>query len=170
MEITPRLEIGVRRIMAWLVDGLLALAWAGLVAGVALLTGPWHLGPVARNVVAFALVIAPVTLALAVADGRGATPGKRGTHLVVVDQDVAVPIGLGRALVRTLVKVTLPWTLGHAAAFELAATADEPGLAPWLVPVVGAAYGLAAWYLVAVFVRRGRTPYDWLAGSVVVRR
>lgn len=169
MDVTPRLDVAARRVAAWLVDWALILAWAAVLLGVSLLTGVWRwdLGPVGWNLVSFAVLVAPVTVALARQEGRGGTPGKRRTHVRVTDEDTGAPIGFGRALLRNVAKITVPWTIGHALAFQLAAGDAEVPV--WAVPTAVALHALLAWYLVALFVRRGRTPYDWLAGTVVLR-
>ena len=171
MDVTPRLDVAARRIAAWLVDWALILAWAAVLLGASLLlrTSRWDLGLLGWNLVSFAVLVAPVTLVLARREGRGATPGKRRTHVRVTDQDTGAPIGFGRALLRSSAKIAVPWTLGHALAFQLAAGDANAEVPLWVVPVAALTYGLVAWYLVALFVRRGRTPYDWLAGTVVTR-
>jgi hypothetical protein len=68
-------------------------------------------------------------------------------------------------LVRNAGKIAVPWTLGHAAALELAHTANDPDWSTWLLTV--AAYVLPIWYLVSLFVGTGRTPYDRVAGALV---
>ena len=171
MDVTPRLDVAARRIAAWLVDWALILAWAALLLGLSLLlrASRWDLGALGWNLVSFAVLVAPATLALAWREASGATPGKRRAHLRVTDQDSGAPIGVRRALLRNTAKIALPWTLGHALAFQLAADGPTAEVPLWAVPVSVLAYGQVAWYLVALFVRRGRTPYDWLAGTVVTR-
>jgi uncharacterized RDD family membrane protein YckC len=164
---------GRRRLLAWCADTGLVLGWAGVLAAVvlprrsapvlvALSEHPW-----AENAVAVAVLVAPVTAVLAWAEHRwGRTPGKRAAGLVVVGADGGPP-SLGRALVRNAGKVALPWTLGHVGVYAVAGGA---------APTVGTGAVLAAAYLVAVvwlgaaFTRRGRTPYDVLAGTWVCAR
>lgn len=43
---------------------------------------------------------------------------------------------------------------------------DIPG---WLAVATAGAYVLPAVYVVSLFVRRGRTPYDWISGSTVIQ-
>jgi uncharacterized RDD family membrane protein YckC len=72
------------------------------------------LSSLAVNALALVLVIAPATgwAARCEARPRGATVGKRLRPLRVIDQKTrALPSGR-QALVRNLIKITLPWELG----------------------------------------------------------
>jgi hypothetical protein len=62
----------------------------------------------------------------------------------------------------------LPWQLAHLAIFRsLPDGAPAPGML-WLL--YGLAYGLAFLYLLTIWRRADhRAPYDWLAGSAVIR-
>lgn len=79
-----------KRLLAWLVDWLLVLVWAGITAAVGIplfLSGATAgLDTVALNVISVVILVVPVTVALAALEsGRHrATIGKRTQHLVVM--------------------------------------------------------------------------------------
>ena len=68
-----------------------------------------------------------------------------------------------RSLLRNLLKLGLPWTLGHAGAVAVAYgggwDAQLGAVLSLLVPVA---------YLVSLFAGSGRTIYDHLAGTTVI--
>lgn len=145
------------------------LGWAVLVAAVGVplylagVTG--RLGPFGLNLLGLALVILPVTIGLTLLEsGRyEATPGKLKLGLRVRRDPNGERISWGRSLLRNLLKLGLPWTLGHLAAISLATGGG------WDAQV-GAVLSLAvpAAYLVSLFAGDGRTIYDHLAGTMVI--
>jgi len=76
------------------------------------------LSSLAVNGIGFILVIAPATAWAAWWDARprGATVGKRFLRLQVVDRRTEALPSARQALVRNLVKITLPWELGYTVA------------------------------------------------------
>lgn len=67
-------------------------------------------------------------------------------------------------------KIALPWMIGHAVVFEIV-NRDAAGQVPaWLWVATAGAYVLPAVYVVSLFIRRGRTPYDWISRTTVIRR
>lgn len=164
------------RLVAWALDAGCALGWAGVTAAVGIplyragITGTD--APVTLNIVAAATVVLPVTVGLAwlESSGRQATIGKRMRRLVVVSAIDRSRITFGRALGRNAVKVALPWLIGHAAVFSLV---EASALGPIGVPVAvltAAAYVLPLLFVGSLFIGTGRTPYDRLAGTMVIRR
>ncbi|WP_147943483.1 RDD family protein [Microbispora sp. CSR-4] len=160
-----------RRITAWLIDWLfililpLLLVPVGVVvysAGLRLPVGLW-------NLVSFLLLIAPVTLWCAWREsGRfQATPGKRVRGLIVVDARSGGPIGFGRALLRNTAKIALPWELGHTVAYGFATAAPNPPGSLLVLTII--VYVIMFAWLGALFLPSGRTPYDLLSGTRVVR-
>lgn len=159
-----------RRIAAWLVDWLVISAWIVVLfaLGVTLLNAG-VLGEsslLLLNVLSFAVLILPVTLALAVGESRGATLGKRALRLRVTDATTGGRVGLGHALIRNALKIAVPWAIGHAAVYQLVAT-DGQGTPAWLVALTVAAYVLPILWIISLFVRTGRTPYDLVAKTRV---
>jgi uncharacterized RDD family membrane protein YckC len=161
------------RLLAWLIDWLCILVWVAIVAavgGILYATGVTRaMDPVSGNIVGFVTLIVPVTLALAwrESSARGATPGKRSRRLrVVASSGDGSRVSFRRALLRSVLKVALPWELGHTVVFTLV---SSPNVVPvWIVPVAALAYALPIVYVVTLFVGDGRTLYDRVAGTTVV--
>ncbi len=164
----------MRRVAAWLIDWLCISAWVGVTAAVGV---PLNLAGVLRpegmlllNVVAALVIVLPVVLAAAVLESRsGATPGKRILRL-----EVSGPVGrptFGEALLRNVLKLGVPWLLGHAAVYAIVLTSSTQVPTPsWVWALTGAAYVLPVMYLITVFTGSGRTPYDRLARTQVLPR
>ena len=173
--VVPVLASGWRRIAAWAVDAAGALTWAGVLAA-----GAWpqqdhptlarlaHGGP-AADAVGFIVLIAPVTAALSWAEHRwGRTPGKALMGLHVMSRTGGRAPSLTQALTRNALKVALPWSIGHAAVFALVDSGRTLLPPPtWAAWVTGLSYVLPLTYLVALFTRTGRTPYDMISGTRV---
>jgi hypothetical protein len=67
-----------------------------------------------------------------------------------------------------VLKIALPWTIGHATVSGIVASSGT-GAVPMSIWVVTAiAYVLPLSYVVSLFLGTGRTPYDRLCGAVVV--
>jgi hypothetical protein len=65
------------------------------------------------------------------------------------------------------VKLSLPWTIGHAAVIEIVGVggAAQVPVGVWVLTAV--AYLVPIWYVVSLFVGSGRPPYDRLARTRV---
>lgn len=116
-----------RRIAAWLVDWLVISVWIGTLFGVGVplyrsgaLSGA---SPVVFNVLAFVVLVAPVTVFLAVLEARGRTIGKRALGLRVTDAAASGRVPFSRALLRNALKIALPWAIGHVAVYGFASAA-----------------------------------------------
>ena len=163
------------RLVAWFIDWLCILAWVVVTAvvGVAFYEAGATAGlsPGALNVIATAIVVVPVTIALAwlESSSREATIGKRSRRLRVVDADTGTRVPFPRALLRNALKIALPWMVGHAVVFEIVQTSEAGAVPGWLWVATAGAYVLPAVYVVSLFLRRGRTPYDWLSRTSVTR-
>jgi len=169
---------GWRRLQAWGIDCVAALLWAAALAGVVwpqrnrplLLALSVH--PALENLVGFAVLVLPVTIALAWAEHRwGTTPGKRLTGLHVIARSERSTPSARQALARNGVKVALPWAIGHAAVFLLVHDADVAGgaAAPG-APAIGLlllSYVLPLVTVACVFAR-GRALHDVIADTEVV--
>ena len=155
--------------LAGLIDLGLALAWALVVAvvGVPLyLTGRTAaVGPLALNLMGLALVVLPVTVALTLLEcGRyEATPGKLKFGLRVRVDPTGARLSWQRSLLRNLLKLGVPWSLGHLAAIALAAGG---GIDAQIGAILSMAVPIA--YLITLFTGDGRTVYDRLAGTMVI--
>jgi hypothetical protein len=166
----------LNRLVAWVVDWGCIAGWVGITAAVGVplflagVTGA--LDTVTLNLVAAAVVVFPVTFWLARLESgaRKATPGKRLRRLIVVTAVDGSRPTLGRALLRNNLKISAPWLVGHAAVYAIVAVGDS-GAVPigvWLL--TGVSYILPIVYLASLFVSTGRTPYDRLSGTTVIRR
>lgn len=159
-----------QRLLAALIDLALMLAWAalvGLVMGIAALLGVQiHLGPFGYHLLALLLVVAPITIVFTVLEsGRyEATPGKLRVGLRVRVDPSGSRISWLRSLVRNLLKFGLPWTLGQLAALALlSAPAPDAALGALVAALVPGAY------LASLFIGSGRTLYDWLTSTTVIK-
>jgi hypothetical protein len=166
-------RLPVSRILAWLIDVATVIGWVALTAAIGvpifLATGRQTPDPIATNLIGAAVMIIPVTLALSWLDSgtRGGSMGKRAFRLSVVDRRSGLRVPFRRSLVRTTLKVAVPWLIGHAAVFAIVASSVGGQLPPWLWALTAAAYVLPIAYVVFLLVGTGRTPYDRMAGTLV---
>lgn len=157
------------RLLAGLIDLGLVLVWVLLVAAIGVplyLTGQTRaLGPLALNLVGLALVVLPVTGALTAMEcgPYEATPGKLKLGLRVRVDPTGERISWLRSVLRNLLKLGVPWSLGHLASI---AVASGGGVEAQIGAIVSMAVPLA--YVVSMFVGDGRTIYDRLAGTMVI--
>ncbi|UUT35303.1 RDD family protein [Microbacterium elymi] len=162
------------RFLALLIDWVCILAWVAVTAAVGIplyLTGA--IGPVspfALNVIAGAVMVVPVTIALAALESTAghASLGKRVMGLVVVRAGGDAPVRFPRALGRTALKIALPWTLGHAAVIGLSASSASDSVPAPIAVLTAAAYVLPIAYIVSLFLGSGRTPYDRICATKVI--
>ena len=128
--------------------------------------------PWGYDLLAFMTLVLPVILYFGISEGSmgQATWGKRRMGLRVVGQDGA-RLGTARSLLRSSLKF-LPWQISHTCLFHVPGWPMNPESPPtWVVFGFGAALGLVSTYVGALVVsREGRTLYDRIAGSWVVRQ
>jgi uncharacterized RDD family membrane protein YckC len=168
---------GWRRVAAFAVDYGFILVYLGflVVVGVlgraigalpAAVTTP--AGRLVAQLVVFAVLTLPVTAWFAgwEASRSAATPGKRLLGLRVVTTSGGRVSGM-RSLVRTALKFTLPWELAHTAVWNMLAWPRDPNAAVDRL-LLGLANAAVVVYVVSLFVGARRTPYDRVAGTVVV--
>ena len=72
-----------------------------------------------------------------------------------------------RSLLRTVLKFTVPWELAHTAVWNLLAWPGDGGSVVDMV-LLGVANAVIVVDLVSLFVGTRRTPYDRIAGTLVV--
>lgn len=159
------------RIGAFVIDWFVIALWGGLLFGVVMLStggdtapppGPWS-----GQLIGFVGMTLPVVVYFAVCETspmRG-TLGKRALGLIVVDCD-GRRLPPKTALVRNAIKF-LPWEFGHLVA-QQSIHAGPDGFPAWVWLPALIAFGGPIWWLVAL-VFAGRTPYDRVSGSRVVR-
>ena len=168
------MTIAARRIVAWLIDWCCILVWVAVTAAVGV---PLYLagGITTTNVVMLNIVGAivfgvPVVVATARCESRqrGATPGKRAMGLIIRAAGIRLPYRV--ALLRNVLKLGVPWLIGHAAVYALASgsnTGDEVPAGVWAL--TGLAYLIPVVWIVSLFVGERRTPYDRICGTDVSR-
>jgi uncharacterized RDD family membrane protein YckC len=167
-----------RRIAAFGVDYLIIAAWVGLITaagfGVRAILGIER-GPVLSqadklegHAFSFLGLTLPVILYFAIAESSRwrATVGKRALGLRVQTLTGA-QVGLGRSLARSAIKF-LPWEIAHTAIWHVPGQPFVSMPAP--INFLGFAVALAGAgvFAAALFIGRGRTPYDLVAGTTVV--
>ena len=159
-----------------LVDWFCILAWGVALAaavGVPLylsgVTG--HMSTLASNLAAALLMVVPVTVVLALLESgpREASIGKRTRHLRVVEAVTGSRVSFRRSILRNTMKIGVPWTIGHAAAYSIfqAGRSGSVPVSVWALTL--AAYVLPVMYFVFLFVGPGRTPYDLMSSTVVIQ-
>lgn len=162
-----------RRIAAWGIDCGLILVYAGAIAAVCV---PLYLAGIIRdvplalaNLVAALLLVFPAVFALAglEAGPRQASVGRRAVKLHLTDVRGG-RVTYARAALRNALKFGLPWLLAHAAVYGLWDGSARDEIPAWVWPFLAAAYAIPIAYLVSLFVRAGRTPYDRLTRTAVV--
>ena len=159
-----------RRIAAWLIDWLVISVYVVILLALGLGSGAADrfasFSPVLYNVVGFVVLVAPVTIVFAGLEARGGTLGKRALGLVVTPAAASGQVSFSRTLVRNLLKIAVPWAIGHVAVYGFASAFLEV-IPTWVYVVTVLSYVLPLVYLVSLFVRTGRTPYDLIAGTRV---
>lgn len=162
-----------KRLAAWVVDCCLILVYAGVLAAVAV---PLHLAELTNigtqltgNIVSAVVLVVPSVCVLAALEAgrRRSTMGKRALKLCVCIE-TGERTTFARSLARNVAKFGVPWLIGHAAVYSLV-TGDSaghtPGPATWILLVL--AYVIPIAWVLSLFVRHGRTPYDLLSKTQV---
>jgi uncharacterized RDD family membrane protein YckC len=162
----------LRRIGAFCIDWLVIALWGGLLFGIVMLASGGNprppAGPWAGQLLGLLTMTLPVVLYFTVCESapmRG-TLGKRALGLIVVDVE-GQRLRPSAALLRNALKF-LPWEFGHLVAQQSIHSGPE-GFPAWVWLPALIAFGGPAWW-VAALALRGRTPYDRISGSRVVRR
>ncbi|MEE4302748.1 MAG: RDD family protein [Wenzhouxiangella sp.] len=160
-----------RRLAAFCIDWCVIAAWGGLLFTFVMLSGgafDGPAGPWTGQLLGLATMTVPVVLYFSLAESSvmQASLGKRALGLRVTGGQGG-RLGFSSALGRNLVKFA-PWEFGHMLA-QQAVFSGEAGMPAWtILPAMIAFVGPLLW-LIELF-RTGRTPYDRLSGSRVLRR
>ncbi|MCU1586227.1 MAG: putative integral rane protein [Microbacteriaceae bacterium] len=163
----------VRRLLAWLVDLATITVWVAITAAIGvplfLATGVRTADPIVANLIGAAVMVIPVTLALSWLDSgsRRGSVGKRTLRISVVDRTTGLRVPFRRALLRTTLKVAVPWLIGHAAVYAIVFSSAVGQLPPSVWALTAVAYVMPIVYVVFLFVGSGRTPYDRIARTEV---
>ena len=169
-------SIPLNRLVAWLIDWVIILVWVAIVAALGIplflagITAPLTMG--ALNLVAVVTLALPVTVAFAALESssRQASLGKRARRLLVVNSTTGRRVTFRRALTRIALKIGVPWSIGHAAAYGIVASSGAGTIPADVVAVTALAYVLPLFYIASLFIGSGRTPYDRLSGTMVERQ
>ncbi len=161
--------IAVRRLLAFALDWLVVLLWAGVVFGaVMLVTGGRPPRPAnawtAQGIGLLAMTI-PVLLYFALCESSAtrASLGKRFLRLEASGTD-ARRLSFTSSLLRNAVKFA-PWELGHTVAHQ-AIFAGEEAPPTWVWAAAAGAIVVPLWWLIGL-IATGRTPYDrWTSTQV----
>lgn len=166
------MTLGIRRIVAWLIDWTCILIWVAATAAVGV---PLYLngiitptGMVMANLVGAFVIVIPVVIAAAYCESRevAATPGKKvlGLHVLARSKSPRFRV----AMVRNLLKLGVPWLLGHTVVFAIVTSSSGAHGVPtgvWIL--TAAAYILPIIYVISLFIADGRVPYDRITGTDV---
>jgi hypothetical protein len=166
-----------RRACAYALDaiGYVGIAAALVPAGLVLL----RVGPPSPGQVVALSAVPPVLAALWAARAESgptaATWGKRRFGLSVRVRATAAGLGpaegaapgFGRALVRNIVKIAVPWQVGHVVAIGAATGGFDRGDALTMTATI-IAYPLIAVWVLAVILGSGRGVHDRLASTAVI--
>ncbi len=160
----------LKRLAAAAVDGATYLIIPALLVPLGVFLVVRGISPPAEAVYLFSLavVVLPATLWTARCEAEtGATPGKRLLRLHVIDLATSRRPSRARALVRALVKIAVPWGLGHTVALGFAAF-PPGGLPGWLLVVTILTYAWVIAALVLLFIRPRRLVHDRVVGTLVI--
>lgn len=166
-----------RRIAAYFVDylvfmlpllGVLSLgSWALLSLGISPFSDNVWLN---QGIVILVLTV-PVVLyfALSEASRSQATIGKRLLKVSVVDVN-GHRVTLKQAMLRAIIKF-LPWEFFHTIYWRWEGFPINPA-PPTTLQLIGMTIGwlVIGWFVVCLCVGSRRTPYDWAAGTTVVKK
>ncbi|SEB39021.1 RDD family protein [Paramicrobacterium humi] len=160
-------HLAIKRGKAYARDCVVYAGFAAAMLPLGLVLQATGRAPSRRLVTALSMVPpAAATLFAAARESRdGATPGKKAEGLRVSTDD-GQRVGWGTALLRNVVKIGIPWQIGHEVAIGAASGGFERGdrrtLAATIVtyPLLGALVG-------SVLVGSGRGVHDRLAGTRV---
>jgi uncharacterized RDD family membrane protein YckC len=168
----PRLGAFALDLIPVLVYAILLLAiFASITLGIFHLQPDQGAHPVLFDAVAFVTIVLPVILYFAIQESspRQATWGKRCLGLRVIAKDGS-RLSFVQALLRSGVKF-LPWQIAHTCLFHIHGWPFAVQSFPnWVMTGFIVMYVIVAVYLLTLLVKPHRTPYDWIAGSVVVKR
>jgi uncharacterized RDD family membrane protein YckC len=170
---TPRLPAPpLPRLAAFALDAATYLIIPALLLllGLLLIRQGIMLSSVAVNAIGLALVIAPATAwaTWREARPRGATPGKRLLRLRVLDGRAEALVPVSRTLARNVIKIALPWELGHTVALGYAYTGSG-NVPAWLWVLTAIIYGWLLVNLILLIIPSRKPVHDRVARTIVVR-
>ena len=167
LSVPPAAPIG-RRLVASLVDAASFLVLPVLLVplGLWVINRGTVLSPTVVNLIGLVGIVLPATVWAACWDvARGATPGKRLLGLAVVDIGSDRRPRFRATLLRAVIKIAVPWELGHTTALVLSADAT-PSTTLWVVAVATDLLPLIM--IIGSMLRPHRPPHDRLARTRVI--
>lgn len=132
----------------------------------------WPENPLFGDLIAFLILVLPVILYFTLQESspNQATWGKRKIGLLVMTGG-GERLTFGRAFIRSFLKF-LPWQIAHTCLFHWQGwpfAPEEPSL--MVLVGFGLVYLLVGFYIASALISKDhRTPYDWAAGSYVIKR
>jgi uncharacterized RDD family membrane protein YckC len=163
---TPQKHIAFRRFIAFGIDWLVIIVWAGVVFGIVMLgysgQPPTPSGPWIGEAVGFFSMTLPVILYFSICETSSwqATIGKRILSLRVVGSRTD-RISFSRILLRNFVKFA-PWELGHLVA-QQAIFSSSSNLPNWVLVPMAISFILSLWWVISIYLW-GKSPYDQIVG------
>jgi len=163
---TPQKQIALKRFLAFGIDGLVILFWAGVLFAAVMLAyagqPPAPKGPRAGQALGFFSMTLPVILYFSFCEASAwqASIGKRVLSLRVVG-DKRDRLPFSRVLIRNLVKFA-PWELGHLVA-QQALFSSSSGIPDWVFAPMVLSFLFPLWWVFSIYIR-GNSPYDRMMG------
>lgn len=161
------------RIIAFLYDYLIFLAYGILIAAVSIVLKPFFFplftgSPFIAEITGFIMITLPFTLYFAFSEssqGQG-TWGKRKMGIRVVD-NYGNRIGFRRSLVRSSMKF-LPWEIAHFVVWQFTLPSGYSDV--FLSSMLGGVYMICFLYVTVPLTNfRKKSVYDWIAGTEVCK-
>ncbi len=148
---TKTRSIAIRRVVAFMLDWLVILVWAGM-----LFESSWQSleetpgrpsTPWVTQAIGFVSLTLPVVLYFSISESSGhkATFGKRALGLTVIGVAGGI-VSFGRSLARSSIKF-IPWEFGHIVANQAAFSGDAE-LPTWVYGPMAVAFLVPLWWLV----------------------
>ena len=164
--ITSKKHIAFRRFLAFGIDWLVIVVWAGALFGIVMLgysgQPPSPSGPWIGQAIGFVSMTLPVIFYFSICETSAwkATLGKRILSLRVAGSRTD-RMPFSRILLRNLVKFA-PWELGHLVA-QQAIFSSSSSIPNWVFAPMVLAFIIPLWWVISIYVR-GDSPYDQIMG------
>lgn len=166
---SKKVGMALERLAAFMIDWCLIAVYGGLLfLFVSPLVRPlFTISPFISELMGFCLITLPMVLyfSLAEASSWQATVGKRILRLRVA-KGGGERMRYRWSFLRTAIKF-LPWELAHFAVWNVFVFTNSSATGAGMAALI-LSYVLVIIYVVSLFLRRGRTPYDIAAGTLVM--
>jgi len=164
--ISAKKQIAIRRFLAFGIDWLVIVVWAGVLFGIVMLSfsgqPPSPSGPWIGQAVGFFSMTLPVIFYFSICEASSwqATIGKRILLLRVVGS-VTERMPFSRILLRNIVKFA-PWELGHLVA-QQAIFSPSSSIPNWIFAPMVLSFIIPLWWVISIYIA-GVSPYDQIMG------